>query len=77
MKNKIFIGLLILLGLVKNTLAQEQPNILWIVTDDHRYDAVRSFNKMLTGNEMSTLGYVESPNIDRLTNMGTTSRTIG
>lgn len=52
--------------------AQEQPNILWIVTDDHRYDAVRAFNKMLTGNEMSELGYVESPNIDRLTKMGTT-----
>ncbi|WPR71108.1 sulfatase-like hydrolase/transferase [Flavobacterium sp. NG2] len=49
-----------------------QPNILWILTDDHRYDAVRSFNKMLTGNEMSELGYVESPNIDRLTTMGTT-----
>lgn len=52
--------------------AQEQPNILWIVTDDHRYDAVRAFNKMLTGNDMSELGYVESPNIDRLTKMGTT-----
>lgn len=52
--------------------AQEQPNILWIVTDDHRYDAVRAFNTMLTGNEMSALGYVESPNIDRLTQMGTT-----
>nr|WP_320118877.1 sulfatase-like hydrolase/transferase [uncultured Marinifilum sp.] len=51
---------------------QKQPNVLWILTDDHRYDAIRSFNKMLTGNEMSKLGYVESPNIDKLTQMGTT-----
>ncbi len=51
---------------------KEQPNILWIVTDDHRYDAIQAFNKMLTGNEMSQLGYVESPNIDKLTTMGTT-----
>ncbi|GAA4953195.1 hypothetical protein GCM10023314_28470 [Algibacter agarivorans] len=56
----------------KLVIAQQQPNILWIVTDDHRYDAVRAFNKMLTGNEMSELGYLESPNIDRLTTMGTT-----
>ncbi|TNJ43146.1 sulfatase-like hydrolase/transferase [Tamlana fucoidanivorans] len=56
----------------KAAFAQNQPNILWIVTDDHRYDAVRAFNKMLTGNEMSELGYVESPNIDRLSEMGTT-----
>ncbi|WP_221409022.1 sulfatase-like hydrolase/transferase [Reichenbachiella versicolor] len=51
---------------------KQQPNILWIVTDDHRYDAVRAFNKMLHGREMSELGYVESPNIDKLTEMGTT-----
>ncbi|MEM6698349.1 MAG: sulfatase-like hydrolase/transferase, partial [Bacteroidota bacterium] len=54
------------------TVQQQQPNILWIVTDDHRYDAVRAFNKMLHNREMSELGYVESPNIDRLTTMGTT-----
>ena len=50
----------------------QQPNILWIVTDDHRYDAVRAFNRMLHDREMSELGYVESPNVDRLTEMGTT-----
>jgi len=55
-----------------NSTAAEKPNVLWILTDDHRFDAVRAFNKMLTGNEMSELGYVESPNIDRLTQMGTT-----
>lgn len=52
--------------------AQEQPNVLYILTDDHRYDAVRAFNKMITGEEMSQLGYVESPEIDRLASMGTT-----
>jgi arylsulfatase A-like enzyme len=51
---------------------QAKPNILWIVTDDHRYDAVRAFNQMLHGRDMSELGYVESPSIDRLAEMGTT-----
>ncbi|WP_211238146.1 sulfatase-like hydrolase/transferase [Saccharicrinis fermentans] len=58
--------------LFRGVFAQQQPNVLWILTDDHRYDAVRAFNKMLTGDEMSGLGYVESPSIDRLTQMGTT-----
>ncbi len=48
------------------------PNVLWILTDDHRYDSIRAFNKMLHGREMSELGYVESPNTDRLAKMGTT-----
>lgn len=51
---------------------QQKPNVLWLLTDDERYDAVRAFNQMLHGREMSELGYVESPNIDRLTKMGTT-----
>lgn len=50
----------------------QQPNVLYILTDDHRYDAVRAFNQMLHGRDMSELGYVESPQIDRLTKMGTT-----
>jgi arylsulfatase A-like enzyme len=73
--NKILVfAFIALLSFNKVVLAQQkqQPNVLWILTDDHRYDAVRSFNKMLTGNEMSKLGYVESPNIDRLADMGTT-----
>jgi len=57
----------------KTVFAQQQkPNVLWLLTDDERYDAVRAFNQMLHGREMSELGYVESPNIDRLTKMGTT-----
>lgn len=72
--NKILVlAILSFLMAGKIVLAQQkQPNVLWILTDDHRYDAIRSFNKMLTGNEMSKLGYVESPNIDKLTQMGTT-----
>ena len=49
-----------------------QPNVLWILTDDQRYDSIRAFNKMLHGREMSEIGYVESPNVDRLAKMGTT-----
>ncbi|PKQ61742.1 sulfatase [Labilibaculum filiforme] len=71
--NKIlFLVSLVLLFGGKIVIAQQQANILWILTDDHRYDAIRSFNKMLKGQEMSELGYVESPNTDRLTEMGTT-----
>ncbi len=51
---------------------QPKPNILWVLTDDQRYDAIRAFNKILDGREMSALGYVESPNVDKLTQMGTT-----
>lgn len=53
-------------------LKKKKPNVLWILTDDNRYDAIRAFNKALHGREMSELGYVESPNIDRLASMGTT-----
>ena len=49
-----------------------KPNVLWLLTDDHRYDSIRAFNKMLHGREMSELGYVESPQTDRLAEMGTT-----
>lgn len=73
-KKIIVLAFIALFAFNKKVLSQQkqQPNVLWIITDDHRYDAVRSFNKILTGNEMSELGYVESPNIDRLTTMGTT-----
>ncbi|WP_111707607.1 sulfatase-like hydrolase/transferase [Lutibacter citreus] len=67
-----FLVLAIFFSSAKTIFAQQKPNVLWILTDDHRYDAVRTFNKMLHGREMSELGYVESPNIDRLASMGTT-----
>ena len=43
-----------------------QPDILWIVTDDQRPDSIRAFNRVVYGQEMSPLGYVESPFSDRL-----------
>nr|WP_252730577.1 sulfatase-like hydrolase/transferase [Colwellia sp. E2M01] len=45
---------------------KEQPNILWIITDDQRPDSVSAFNKAMYGTKNSPLGYVESPNIDKL-----------
>ncbi len=64
----------ILVAFIKfNALAQEQqPNILFIVTDDQRYDSVKTFNKAIDGNEMSALGYIESPEVDKLAEQGTT-----
>ncbi len=47
-----------------------QPNILWIVTDDQRADALECFNKATTGKNQSALGYVSSPNIDKLASEG-------
>ncbi|NJB83529.1 sulfatase-like hydrolase/transferase [Wenyingzhuangia aestuarii] len=69
----ILLCLLAFIFLPKTTWAQkQQPNVLWILTDDQRYDAIRAFNKMIDGKEMSKLGYVESPNVDKLTKEGTT-----
>ncbi|MGC6424718.1 MAG: sulfatase-like hydrolase/transferase [Lentimonas sp.] len=65
-------ALLLAIGSVFTAFADERPNVLWIITDDHRYDSIRAFNKAMTGEEMSPLGYVESPHTDRLAEMGTT-----
>lgn len=43
-----------------------KPNILWIITDDQRPDSVRAYNRLVHGKGDSPLGYVESPNIDKL-----------
>ncbi|CDF79823.1 sulfatase [Formosa agariphila KMM 3901] len=57
-----------------NLIAQEtplkQPNILWIVTDDQRADALQCYNEATTGKKESALGYVSSPNIDKLAKEG-------
>lgn len=50
--------------------AQNQPNILWIITDDHRPDALECYNQATLGKSESTLGYVSSPNIDKLASEG-------
>ncbi|MGC6455675.1 MAG: sulfatase-like hydrolase/transferase [Coraliomargaritaceae bacterium] len=48
----------------------EQPNILWIITDDHRPDSIQAYNRATTGQSESPLGYVSSPHIDRLSAEG-------
>ena len=73
MKMKYQFWILILLtffGAVAD--AQTKPNVLWILTDDQRYDSIQAFNRMLHDRDESELGYVESPNVDRLAKMGTT-----
>lgn len=50
--------------------AQKKTNILWIITDDHRVDALQCYNKATTGKKYSKLGYVSSPNIDKLAKEG-------
>lgn len=51
---------------------QPRPNVLWILTDDQRYDSIRAFNRILHDRDHSELGYVESPNVDRLAAEGVT-----
>ncbi|MEM6642697.1 MAG: sulfatase-like hydrolase/transferase [Bacteroidota bacterium] len=73
--NAILIGCLGLLLFSCNTEAKEEekkPNILWLLTDDQRYDAIPAFNRILHNRDSSALGYVESPNVDRLSEVGTT-----
>jgi len=53
------------------TKGQNQPNILWIITDDHRADALECYNLATTGKSESYLGYVSSPNINKLAAEGT------
>ncbi len=50
--------------------ASKQPNILWILTDDHRADSLQCFNKAASGSPYSRLGYVSSPRADRLADEG-------
>lgn len=49
---------------------KESPNILWIITDDQRPDALGCFNRATTGKSESPLGHVESPYIDKLAEEG-------
>ncbi|MGL6259454.1 sulfatase-like hydrolase/transferase [Vibrio sp. WXL103] len=51
--------------------AQSAPNVLWIITDDHRPDSISGYNKAMFGTKESPLGYVESPNTDKLIEEGT------
>lgn len=63
--------LLLTLGLAASGMASDRrPNILWIVTDDQRADSLRCFNRAVYGTDENLLGYVESPNIDKLAEEG-------
>lgn len=55
----------------EKTKAKQPPNILWIITDDQRPDSVSAYNRVMYGTDHSPLGYVESPNIDKLAAEGT------
>lgn len=57
---------------VTNRSCRTKPNILWVITDDQRFDSVPAFNRMLTGKSNSELGKVLSPNVDRLASQGVT-----
>lgn len=48
------------------TKPKTKPNILWIITDDQRPDSVSYYNQKVFGTKNSPLGYVESPNVDKL-----------
>ncbi|MDF7825177.1 sulfatase-like hydrolase/transferase [Pontiellaceae bacterium B12227] len=61
------IGLCSLTALGANKL----PNILWIITDDHRADSIQAYNRATTGQNYSKLGYVMSPEADKLADEGT------
>jgi len=51
---------------ISSFVESKQPNILWIITDDQRPDSVSAYNQAMYGQKESPLGYVESPNIDKL-----------
>ena len=53
-----------------NAQAEKQPNILWIITDDQRADALECWNEAVTGVKESALGYVSSPRLNQLAREG-------
>ncbi len=58
--------------ILKKETQQEikQPNILWIITDDHRPDALECYNEAVSNKKESPLGFVSSPNINKLAEEG-------
>ncbi|MBU2912614.1 sulfatase-like hydrolase/transferase [Reichenbachiella agariperforans] len=67
-KERLFQILLTLMFciLFSGTTPAQQPNILWIMTDDQRMDSNSIYNLSTTGTEDSPLGHVSSPNVDAL-----------
>src|SRR5690606_38489046 len=52
--------LVILLFVVCSVFAQQRPNIIYIMSDDHDDDAISAYNKQ----------FIQTPNIDRLAKEG-------
>ncbi|GIZ09649.1 sulfatase-like hydrolase/transferase [Flavobacterium sp. UMI-01] len=67
---KAIVFVLFIFGITSNIHAQKTPNILWIITDDHRADALECFNEATTGKTESSLGFVLSPHINKLAKEG-------
>lgn len=59
------------LSLLAQGASAQKPNILWIITDDQRADALECYNQATRGTSESALGYVSSPNINKLAKEGT------
>ncbi|WP_165748780.1 sulfatase-like hydrolase/transferase [Cellulophaga sp. Z1A5H] len=70
MKNNLILSFIFSLSIYACSQAQVKPNILWIVTDDQRVDSNGFYNEIVTGEKNSPLGYVSSPNLDRLAKEG-------
>ncbi|MFR9564741.1 MAG: sulfatase-like hydrolase/transferase [Rikenellaceae bacterium] len=68
MNLKLTMGAVTLLSAVAPAAvaADEKPNILWIVTDDHRADALACYNRATRGTSESALGFVSSPALDAI-----------
>ena len=60
LKHFIFLIVTLFTKAVKTNAQQQKSNILYILTDDQRYDSVKTFNQEIDGREMSELGYLES-----------------
>ncbi len=60
----------LLLPAVASAAQSQQPDILWIITDDQRADALECYNRATRGSSENELGYVSSPNIDKLASEG-------
>ncbi len=77
MKTKLMLGSTAALSLMSYTLPanaaaeSKKTNILWIVTDDQRADALACYNRATRGSSESALGYVSSPELDKLAKEGT------
>jgi len=66
----VFLGAVLALDTCFSSDQKPQPDILWIITDDHRPDSLQVYNRATTGISESSLGYVSSPNIDKLASEG-------